>query len=405
MAIAREKLEIAEWLLGLLRGGSSPRVPAPRLMLGAEVGVKKGELAGLLLERDPALSLYLVDRWKPAPQDSEYRRIGDPAANASAEQFRAWEREALERVKPYEERVTVLKGESADMAASLVQDRNLLDFAFIDADHSYSGRLDDLCVWSPMVRGGGIVAGGLLVSAYGGDCGRRALWAYLDQSGLSPHDVLLGPANTWAFEMPRRAVRAAVLCPGPSLTAFAGRVGYDLVIGVNRAVGLFPCDYWVMLDDHTFDIAHPIGTPRVLCPRDQWAKVSRRTANGAAKDFKVLAPEDVDGTLPRRQTPWHKWSATAAIALACHLGATEIDCWGMDWEGTADWDGDTRPFHCRDEARWHNEQKSFRIMEQAMRARRVALRRIKPRPAGEADAIEDRADAARLQRSVESGWL
>ena len=52
--------------------------------------------------------------------------------------------------------------------------------------------------------------------------------------------------------------RAAILCPGPSLARvtreFLAGEGYGLVIGVNRAVQALPCDAWVMLDDHTFEM-------------------------------------------------------------------------------------------------------------------------------------------------------
>ena len=44
------------------------------------------------------------------------------------------------------------------MAANLVADDSL-DFVFIDADHSYESVLDDIILWYPKVKSGGIIAG------------------------------------------------------------------------------------------------------------------------------------------------------------------------------------------------------------------------------------------------------
>jgi hypothetical protein len=35
----------------------------------------------------------------------------------------------------------------------------MLDFVFIDGDHSYSGVMGDLSTWTPLIREGGLIAG------------------------------------------------------------------------------------------------------------------------------------------------------------------------------------------------------------------------------------------------------
>lgn len=186
-----DKYAIAQWLTGLIAQHLSPPFH------GVEVGVRQGELASLLLA-DERLSLLLVDRWAPAPPDSSYRTIGDPAACATAEQHRAWKAEALERTAFAGKRAVIWHGESAAAAHAAATAGRVFDLVFLDADHSYEGRRADLCDWYPLVRSGGLVAGGLLRSAYGGDCGARALEEFRHAHRVAA-PLLTGPAQTWAF--------------------------------------------------------------------------------------------------------------------------------------------------------------------------------------------------------------
>lgn len=198
-SIPLEKHAIATWLLSLIR----EQFPA-RPISGVEVGVKKGELAFLLLRGDPLLRLLLVDRWAPAPPDSEYAISGDPAANADAAQHEAWLHETRERLTFAWKRIRIWHGEStlaADAERASTGDGEPIakfDFVFLDADHSYVGRTLDLCDWYPLVKKGGLIAGGLLQSSFGGDCGRRALHDFLERSALCPK-LMMGPASTWGF--------------------------------------------------------------------------------------------------------------------------------------------------------------------------------------------------------------
>ncbi len=188
--IAPVKLEIAAWLAGL----------APDALLAAEVGVKQAHLATCWLGARPDLVLYLVDRWKPADPASSYAKIGDPAATADADTHLAWMGEALARLGQFERhRVVVIHGESIKAAAGLAFDEVKLDAVFLDADHSYAGRLADLQAWSPLVKPGGLVAGGLLRSSFGGWGARDALHDHLATLGRTPSQIINGPAATWAY--------------------------------------------------------------------------------------------------------------------------------------------------------------------------------------------------------------
>jgi predicted O-methyltransferase YrrM len=104
---------------------------------GAEVGVYKGEYAQILCEKIPNLHLIMVDSWI-----RQQRRIDAKA-------------EAIERTNGYD---VLIVQETSLNAAKVIPDSSL-DFAFIDAGHTYAEVKEDIEAWAPKVRAGGIVSG------------------------------------------------------------------------------------------------------------------------------------------------------------------------------------------------------------------------------------------------------
>lgn len=102
---------------------------------GAELGVDKGILTGMLLRQCPDLKLIAVDLF---PNLERSKRV----FGYESEHF---------------DRLTVMKMSTAD-AARLVDDASL-DFVFIDADHSYDAVMEDITLWAPKVRPGGWLGG------------------------------------------------------------------------------------------------------------------------------------------------------------------------------------------------------------------------------------------------------
>jgi len=92
---------------------------------GAEIGVREGRTLFCLLENNPALNMYAVDK-----------QI-DQFYNQKVQ-------------KKYNNRLTVLEGISWDMAVS-VPDKSL-DFFFIDAGHGYKSVTRDLNAWIPKLK-------------------------------------------------------------------------------------------------------------------------------------------------------------------------------------------------------------------------------------------------------------
>jgi predicted O-methyltransferase YrrM len=102
---------------------------------GAELGVDKGILFGMLLKTCPTLHLIGVDLFP--------------------DRLRA--HRAFDYAREFSERATLLDGDSADMAAHVAD--GTLDFVFIDADHSYAAVRKDIAAWRSKVRPGGWFGG------------------------------------------------------------------------------------------------------------------------------------------------------------------------------------------------------------------------------------------------------
>jgi predicted O-methyltransferase YrrM len=102
---------------------------------GAEIGVDKGILFGMLLRMCPELHLTGVDLF---PDRLRSHRVFEYAAQ-------------------FPDRSRLITGDSAAAAAEF--EDGALDFVFIDADHSYEAVRRDIDAWRSKVRTGGWLGG------------------------------------------------------------------------------------------------------------------------------------------------------------------------------------------------------------------------------------------------------
>lgn len=114
---------------------------------GAEIGVWEGDYAESLCRPNPELELICVDPWSA---QADYKEGKNDAARMAA----AYE-SARARLAPY--RCTLLKMTSSAAAPTILD--GSLDFVYIDGNHLLEHVLNDLRLWVPKVRPGGIVAG------------------------------------------------------------------------------------------------------------------------------------------------------------------------------------------------------------------------------------------------------
>ena len=114
----------------------------------AEIGSFEGTYALSILSSFPNAKISLIDMWETSGNDFYYSIR--PGTVESAYQV------ALKRFESFDN-VKLLKGSSLEISKSF--EDSSLDFIYIDADHSYEGCLQDLQLWYPKVRTGGIISG------------------------------------------------------------------------------------------------------------------------------------------------------------------------------------------------------------------------------------------------------
>lgn len=125
--------------------------------IGVYTGASCAFLAQQLLYRGSEFELYAVDLWDKVNLETDYdRKIGTPIWNEFVDRLH---REGLES------HVKVLRMESAKAAVHF-EDKTV-DFAFIDANHTYEHVKADIQAWLPKIKVGGMLSG----HDYGEPCG------------------------------------------------------------------------------------------------------------------------------------------------------------------------------------------------------------------------------------------
>ena len=133
------------------------------------------------------------------------------------------------------------------------------------------------------------------------------------------------------------SIRAAVIAPGPSMPLAlpaeadfrsSGEPGGDRVAGDSLGRRGLPAGLAKQ--------ANVIGSPTLLTANTSatWLR-----ANGHAWRGEMVEFESLHDWLHPNEVDWPFLTALAAIVYAGRAGATQIDCFGMDWTGTLDWDG------------------------------------------------------------------
>ena len=193
-------------------------------------------------------------------------------------------------------------------------------------------------------------------------------------------------------------MKAVVLCPGPSLPSTwpDADSGADVVIAVNRAAS-FGCDWLVAYDGSA------------LRANYQHAKVGCLSLGTGAKWLRHLKrhPEVLaDGEIEMPDVA-HTFSINGALALAAHLGATEIEVHGDDKVGRAYFDGALG--NSTSGGRWTRERVAQDVVESWLAARGVTVATVRspvyvsfatPEYREELQGLSDSAEALKLPQCV-----
>lgn len=119
---------------------------------GAEIGVLRGQFSEFLLRIWRGKTLHCVDPWKEFPREEYWDKKNVP----QAEQDRLF-LETVERLRRFGPRAEILRQTSRESAPRFRDGQ--LDFAFLDAQHHYEAVREDLALWHPKIRRGGILSG------------------------------------------------------------------------------------------------------------------------------------------------------------------------------------------------------------------------------------------------------
>ena len=130
---------------------------------GVEIGVQFGLYSELILENSDLKRLYSIDPWIKFPEE-EYKK---DAANVCQEQQDYRYLSTIFRLNRFHTRSVVLRMVSEE--ASVLFSSDQLDFIFIDGNHSYQYVKQDLELWYPKIKPGGLFSGDDYLFSPGGE--------------------------------------------------------------------------------------------------------------------------------------------------------------------------------------------------------------------------------------------
>ncbi len=119
---------------------------------GVEVGVKHGQFSEYVLDLWKGQVLYSVDPWR---EDAPGQYVD--VANVPQDEQERFYRGTVARLSRFGARSRIMRCTSAEAAPSF--EDGSLDFVYIDARHDYEHVREDIGLWSPKVRPGGILGG------------------------------------------------------------------------------------------------------------------------------------------------------------------------------------------------------------------------------------------------------
>eukprot|EP00667_Euglena_gracilis_P021979 EG_transcript_24272 len=180
------------------------------MTVGVELGVQAGWFSKQTLEHWPSCKrYYLVDVWRPLENYNDL-------ANVPLAEKEAFLEEARRLLKPFNKSTVFMRMFTSE-AVKHFKDKSL-DFVYVDARHDYCAVKEDILLYWPKVRPGGILAGHDFYYANGptgGDwslCGngerhpeavKGAVVEFAQRHGL-PVCVTKEPFPSWLIRKPRR---------------------------------------------------------------------------------------------------------------------------------------------------------------------------------------------------------
>lgn len=120
---------------------------------GVEVGTHRGEFAAKILQHWTEGNLYCVDPWEDLPEYKEQAKYlwDSTSRNQDLQNF-------ISLVEPFYPRCHWFQTTSKEAADRLFEDGEL-DFVYLDGNHEEPYVTEDIHLWWPKIKSGGLLAG------------------------------------------------------------------------------------------------------------------------------------------------------------------------------------------------------------------------------------------------------
>lgn len=109
----------------------------------------------MLCERQPAQYYCTCAQLTPLFLCCSLNNATD--TNSSDEEQEQWYQDTLRRLQPWQDKIAVHRMLTAEAAASFAN--SSIDFIYLDAHHDFCGTKEDMQLYWPKLRPGGIMAG------------------------------------------------------------------------------------------------------------------------------------------------------------------------------------------------------------------------------------------------------
>lgn len=116
---------------------------------GVEIGSAFGNYSSRILSVWKGRNLFMVDPWENLP-DTEYRE------NHKDVPYDNWYK-SCQHLAASDPRAVLIKKRSAEAAPDFKH--SSLDFAYIDGNHDYAFVMQDMDLWYPRIKPGGVLCG------------------------------------------------------------------------------------------------------------------------------------------------------------------------------------------------------------------------------------------------------
>lgn len=159
-------------------------------IVGAEIGVLRGDNASSVLGSLCLTKFYLVDSWK-VYTGSDLDNIESSAGKGNKDFIESCKATTYNRFKDYKN-VEIICKESAEASKDIPD--NYLDFVYIDAKHTFKHVLNDCRIWYPKVKYGGMLGGHDIFHEFYGKEVQSAVTEFCSSVGI---DKYISGGDDW----------------------------------------------------------------------------------------------------------------------------------------------------------------------------------------------------------------